>query len=92
MFVLKRMWYLYFPRLKECHYTKGYGTCNSLSFHLQLRLGLGLLKNRLHLGSLHHIALDLELAGHEQALSVGLTSNETREVGIGKRQSDCDMN
>ena len=32
---------------------------------LQLGLGLSLLEDGLHLGCLHHVALDLELARHE---------------------------
>lgn len=56
---------------------------------LQLGLALGLLEDGLHLGGLHDIALDLELARHEEALSVGLAGDEAGEVGVGQREGDC---
>lgn len=56
---------------------------------LQLGLGLSLLEDRLHLGGLHNITLDLELAAHEEALSVGLARDELAKVGFGKRQDNC---
>lgn len=55
---------------------------------LELGLGLGLLQDGLHLGGLHDVALDLELAGHEQALGVGLADDEVGEVGVGEREGD----
>jgi hypothetical protein len=60
----------------------------SISSRSQLGLGLGLLQDGLHLGGLHDVALDLELAGHEQALGVGLAADETGEVGIGQGEGD----
>ena len=56
---------------------------------LQLGLGtLGLLQDRLHLGRLHDVALDLQLAAHEQALGVGLSGHELCEVGVGEVEGD----
>ena len=52
--------------------------------NLQLRLVLGLLEDGLHLGRLHHVALDLELAGHEQALGIGLAGDEVGKVLLGE--------
>jgi hypothetical protein len=54
----------------------------------QLGLALGLLKNGLHLGCLHNVALDLELTAHEQALGVGLAGDKLSEIGIGERQGN----
>lgn len=54
----------------------------------QLGLSLGLLENRLHLRSLHNVALDLELATHEQTLGVGLAGDEGRKIGIGEGKGD----
>lgn len=51
---------------------------------LKLGLVLGLLEDRVKLGGLHHVALDLQLSGHEHALSVGLAGDEVTEVGIGQ--------
>ena len=56
--------------------------------YLKLSLALGLLKDRLHLGSLHDVALDLELAAHEQTLGVGLAGNQALEVAVGEVQGD----
>lgn len=56
--------------------------------HLELGLGLGLLEDGVELGSLHDIALDLELAGHEEALSVGLAGDELGKVGVGEGEGD----
>lgn len=56
--------------------------------HLQLGLGLSLLQDRLHLVGLHDIALDLELAGHEEALSVGLAGGELTKVLVGEGEGD----
>jgi len=56
---------------------------------LQLRLGLRLSKDRLHLRRLHHVALDLELALHEQVLRVRLARHELREVGVVEDECDC---
>lgn len=55
---------------------------------LQLGLGLGLLEDGLHLGSLHDVALDLELAGHEEALGLSLAGDELAKVFVGERQGD----
>ena len=60
-----------------------------VSKSLQLGLALGLLEDGFHLRSLHDVTLDLELATHEQTLSVGLASNEGSEIGIGEGESDC---
>lgn len=71
------------------------GTCGELLkgvYNLQLGLGaLGLLQNRLHLSRLHDVALDLQLAAHEQTLGVGLSSNKLGEVGIGEVEGDYDQ-
>lgn len=56
---------------------------------LQLGSGLGLLHDGVQLGGLHDVALDLELARHEQALGVGLASDELAEVLLGKDEGDC---
>ena len=56
--------------------------------YLKLSLALGLLEDRLHLGSLHDVALDLELAAHEQTLGVGLAFHQALEVGVGEVQGD----
>lgn len=56
---------------------------------LQLGLGLSLLEDGLHLVGLHDIALDLELAGHEEALSVGLAGGELTKVLVGEGEGDC---
>lgn len=55
---------------------------------LQLGLALGLLEDGLHLGGLHDVALDLELATHEQTLSVGLAGDEGLEVLVGEGEGD----
>jgi len=56
---------------------------------LELGLGLGLLEDGVQLGGLHDIALDLELAGHEETLGVGLAGDESAEVRVGEVQGDC---
>ena len=56
--------------------------------HLQLGFGLGLLEDGLHLSGLHHVALDLQLSSHEEALGVGLAGDETAEVGVREAESD----
>lgn len=67
---------------------------NSVAFHLngranlQLSLGLGLLEDRLELGGLHDVTLDLELARHEEALSVGLAAGEGDEVIVRQAEGD----
>lgn len=61
---------------------------SELDKYLQLGLGLGLLEDRLHLGGLHDIALDLELARHEELLGVGLAGDERGKVGVGQGQRD----
>lgn len=55
---------------------------------LQLSLALGLLEDRLHLRRLHDIALDLQLARHEEALGIRFTANKGGEVGIGELEGD----
>lgn len=62
---------------------------SEIAFSLQLGLGLGLLEDGLHLGSLHDVALDLELAAHEETLGVGLAGDEGTEVLIRKVEGDC---
>lgn len=57
-------------------------------YSLQLGLALGLLEDGLHLGRLHDVTLDLELATHEQTLSVGLAGDELLEVLVGEGESD----
>lgn len=57
-------------------------------YSLQLGLALGLLEDGLHLGRLHDVTLDLELAAHEQTLGVGLASHELLEVLVGEGESD----
>lgn len=56
--------------------------------NLQLGLALGLLEDRFHLGGLHDVALDLELAAHEQTLGIGLAVDELVEIFIGEVESD----
>lgn len=54
---------------------------------LQLRrgaFGLSLLQNWIKLRCLHHIALDLELAGHEKLLRIGLSVDEFLELLVGE--------
>jgi hypothetical protein len=55
----------------------------------QLGTALGLLQDRLHLGRLHDVALDLQLAAHEQTLGIGLAGNELGEIGVGEGEGDC---
>ena len=62
--------------------------CFESSFPLQLGLGLGLLHDRLHLGRLHNVTLDLELSTHEQTLGVSLSGDEFREVIVGEGESN----
>ena len=57
----------------------------------ELRFGLRLFEDRLHLGRLHHVALDLQFAAHEQLLGVGFSGNEPPKVGIAKDQRDYTM-
>lgn len=56
--------------------------------HLELGLGLGLLEDRLELGGLHDVTLDLELARHEELLGVGLALGEVGEVIVGEDEGD----
>lgn len=56
---------------------------------LQLGLVLGLLKHRVKLGRLHDVALNLELAAHEETLSVGLASDKLAKVLLG--EDECDI-
>lgn len=83
---------VYSTKLKEHH-----SQANSTHVHisrlegvsnLQLGLALGLLKDRFHLGGLHDVALDLELAAHEQALGIGLAVDELVEVFVGEVEGD----
>lgn len=55
---------------------------------LQLGLRLGLLQDRLHLGRLHDVPPDLQLASHEESLGVGLARDEVGEVFIGEEEGD----
>lgn len=59
------------------------------TLHLQLGLVLGFLKHRVKLGRLHNVALNLELAAHEETLSVGLASDELAKVLLG--EDECDI-
>lgn len=56
--------------------------------HLELSLGLGLLEDRLELGGLHDVTLDLEFARHEELLGVGLALGEVGEVIVGEDEGD----
>lgn len=47
---------------------------------LQLGLCLSLLQHGVQLGRLHDVALDLELAAHEEALGIGLALDELAKV------------
>lgn len=73
--------------------TQGTYSCTDVkkrvSKYLQLGLALSLLEDRLHLGSLHNVALDLELTAHEQALGVSLAGHEGGEVCVGESEGDC---
>lgn len=60
-------------------------------FQLQLGLVLSLLQHGVELGRLHDVALDLELAAHEEALSVGLASDELAKVLLGEDECDCQI-
>lgn len=55
---------------------------------LQLGLCLGLLQHGVQLGRLHDVALDLELAAHEEALGIGLALDELAKVLL--REAQCD--
>lgn len=59
-----------------------------LAMRLELGLVLSLLQDGLHLHSLHHVAADLELASHEEALGVLLAGDEGTEVRLGKLEGD----
>jgi hypothetical protein len=56
--------------------------------YLQLGLCLRLLKHILHLGSLHDIALDLELPAHKQLLCIRLARDQLREILVGQDERD----
>lgn len=58
------------------------------TLQLQLGLVLSLLKHRVKLGRLHNVALNLELAAHEETLGVGLASDELAKVLLG--EDECD--
>ena len=58
------------------------------SLDLELGLGLRLLEDGVELGGLHDVALDLELARHEEALGVGLAGDEVAEVGVREGEGD----
>lgn len=62
----------------------------SCSSGLELGLGLGLLEDGVELGGLHDVALDLELARHEEALGVGLAGDEVAKVGLREGEGDCE--
>lgn len=57
--------------------------------NLKLCLGLHLLKDRLHLCSLHNIPLDLQLSTHKQLLRIRLSLDQFSKIGITQRQSNC---
>lgn len=57
-------------------------------YSLELGLALCLLKHRLHLGRLHDIPADLQLAAHEQPLRVRLAGDQVLEVFVGEVQRD----
>jgi len=59
--------------------------------NLQLGLCLSLLEDGLHLCSLHDVSTDLELATHEQPLSIGLAGNEIGEIFIGEDEGDISL-
>jgi len=59
------------------------------TLQLQLGLVLSLLKHRVKLGRLHNVALNLELAAHEETLGVGLASDELAKVLLG--EDECDI-
>lgn len=56
--------------------------------NLQLGLVLRLLKHRLQLGGLHHIAPDLELSLHEHVLSIRLAGDEFGKVVVAEDEGD----
>jgi len=56
--------------------------------NLQLGTTLSLLQDRLHLGRLHDVALNLQLATHEETLGVGLSGDELGEVLVRQVESD----
>lgn len=58
--------------------------------HLQVGLALCLLEDRFDLGSLHHVALDLELATHEETLGLCGSSDQLAEVIVGEDKSNCE--
>ena len=41
-----------------------------------------------YLGRLHHVALDLQLACHEQLLRLRFACDHLLEVGVGERKND----
>lgn len=71
---------------KTIHNATQNGTKDTLQ--LQLGLGLGLLQHRVKLGGLHDVALDLELAAHEETLGIGLASDELAEVLFGEDEGN----
>jgi hypothetical protein len=56
---------------------------------LQLGLALHLLKNRLHLGRLHNIPLNLEFPTHKQLLRIRLPLYQFPKICITQRHRDC---
>lgn len=74
--------------LESQGFTQGTFSCTCVkervSKYLQLGLALSLLEDRLHLGGLHDVALDLELTAHEQTLGVSLARDEGSEVCVGE--------
>lgn len=59
--------------------------------YLQLRSRLCLLKNRLHLGGLHNIALDLQLSAHEQFLCIRLAADQRAKVLVAEGEGDVGL-
>lgn len=58
--------------------------------YLQLGLWVGTRgsEDRLELGGLHDITLDLQLAAHEESLCVGLAGHQLAKVLLRERKSD----
>lgn len=56
--------------------------------NLQLGTTLGLLQDGLHLSRLHDVALNLQLATHEETLGVGLSGDQLSEVLVRQVESD----
>lgn len=85
-----------YRRQHRQHYTAGEKgwrwhaeAAQKVSIHLQLGLCLRLLQDRLHLGCLHHVALNLQLTAHEQSLRVRFAADQLSKVVIRKGQRNC---